>query len=143
MKKAILLPLLCLVFACQFKEKKAPGNEGDCIKKALAIDDSIGKLRNRECETLPLSKTIRNYTIRMKAIDMKRCPNDFSNAYTSHRKAWDDLIEITHQYPDLRGEMHVLFKQIEGGKDSVLFKKRVATVWSTWADVEKASQLQQ
>lgn len=138
--KTILFYLLvsCLFVSCQ--EKNQPEKEQDCIKSALAIDDSIGKIRNHECERISLSRTISNYTTGMKAIDMKDCPNSFSNAYDLHRKAWDEVLPITNKYPELRGEMHDLFKQIEAGKDSVLFKKRVAAVWATWAEVEKASE---
>nr|WP_294935158.1 hypothetical protein [uncultured Flavobacterium sp.] len=140
MRKLILLAMLfCLSFSCRRDDTTVVKKERRCIDRVLVEDDAIGKLRNQECKTASMSRTILNYTDRMKAIDLKDCPENFTKAYTAHRKAWEDLVPITDNYPALRGEMHDLFRQIETGKDSVLFKKRVAEVWSTWAEVEKAS----
>ena len=108
----------------------------DCINHVIAVDDSLGKIRNRECENLSLSRTILNYTKAMQQIETKDCPPAFSKAYSSHRDAWNAMLPITDNYPDLRGEMHVLFKQLEQSKDSVAFKKFQSAIWTTWAEVE-------
>lgn len=138
MKSILFLLLLnCLFLSC--KTKHQAEEDKNCIKAALAIDDSIGKVRNRECEHISLSRTISNYTANMKAIDLKGCPQNFAEGYGAHRKAWEAVLQITDRYPELRGEMHDLFRQLEKGKDSTAFKQRVTVIWSTWDEVEKAS----
>ncbi|WP_313805801.1 hypothetical protein [Flavobacterium sp.] len=108
-----------------------------CITRLIEKDDKIGKIRNKQCETLSLSQTILNYTEAMKSISADACPDAFVVAYESHRKAWIDMLPITDQFPAMRGEMHVLFKQLEQSDASVAFKKQLAKIWATWAEVEK------
>lgn len=107
------------------------------MQRLIAIDDSLGKIRNRQCMELSLSETIQKYAEAMKTIETQHCPNELVVAYRSHREAWEAMLEVTDNYPNLRGEMHVLFKELEQSNDQVLFKKRLDAIWSTWADVEK------
>ena len=60
--------------------------------------------------------------------------------FEKHREAWLALLPVTDQYPDLRGEMHVLFKQLESGRHAESFKPLVKTVWDTWAEIEAVMQ---
>lgn len=135
-KKCFFLLVICFVVSCTAGRKNKAMAQADCINRAIAVDDSIGKIRNRECETLPLSQTIINYTNAMQHIGTKDCPEAFSKAYSSHKEAWNAMLPVTDKYPNLRGEMHVLFKQLEQSKDSVVFKKLQAAIWTTWDDVE-------
>jgi len=48
------------------------------------------------------------------------------------------VLPITDRYPDLREEMHDLFKKLETGKDAEVSKPLVKTIWATWAEVEQA-----
>ena len=57
-------------------------------------------------------------------------------------KAWDEMQKFTKRYPDMRGEMHVLFDEIEKGKDKHTFKPILKEIWDTWAEVEKAQNNQ-
>lgn len=112
--------------------------EKDCITHVIAIDDTIGKARNHNCETISLSETIRIYISEIDKIDFSDCPSNFKQAFDSHKEAWSKMITITDKYPDLRGEMHDLFKVLEGGENKKEFKILLDSIWSTWGEVEKA-----
>jgi hypothetical protein len=74
----------------------------------------------------------------MKKLDFQGCPPDFTVAFEKHRQAWNDMIPLVKKYPDLRGEMHVLFDQLEKGEDAERFKLLLKNVWDTWGEVEEA-----
>lgn len=132
-----------LLFSCgqsvKMTQKTVPAQKpNDCMAQVIALDDSLGKARNRACQTISLSETIRQYAGGMEKISYRGCPSDFTEAFRKHREAWLALIPVTDQYPGLRGEMHVLFKQLESGEHAERFKPLVKTVWDTWAEVEAA-----
>lgn len=132
-----------LLFSCgqsvKMTEKTVQAQKpNDCMAQVIALDDSLGKVRNRACQTISLSETIRQYADGMEKISYRGCPSDFTEAFRKHREAWLALIPVTDQYPGLRGEMHVLFKQLESGEHAERFKPLVKTVWDTWAEVEAA-----
>ena len=108
--------------------------------RVLEADSTIGNIRNKQCETLSLSQTILNYTEAMQAVSTQKCPDAFASAYESHRQAWLAMLPITDKYPMMRGEMHMLFRQLEQSEDAELFKKRLNEIWATWAEVEKFMQ---
>ena len=110
-----------------------------CIKEVFALDDSLGSVRNHACESIPLSETIINYTTALKSLNYQQCPKAFAQAFNTHWKAWDEMIPVVNKYPDLRGEMHDLFDQIEKGPDSSTFKIKLKAIWDTWAIVEQSS----
>lgn len=132
--------LLFLFTFCGKRAKPPVSYAPECMENVLAVDDSLGKLRNTDCKTLSLSTSISKYTSAMKAVDFTGCPEDFTTAFTAHRTAWDEMIPVTDKHPALRGEMHDLFKRLESSSDSVMFKKRLARIWSTWAEVEKTAR---
>jgi len=141
--QVVLLLLVVLVtFHCTNKKpnpkNSTPGDEKNCIEHVIAIDDSIGGLRNHNCEKISLSETIKIYTDGIENISFDYCPRNFSKAFEAHKKAWVAMMEVTDKYPDLRGEMHDLFKILEEGEDKDSFKPLLDKIWSTWADVEKA-----
>lgn len=111
---------------------------GLCMKNAIALDDSLGRARNYACERISLSETIREYVAGMEKIDFGACPTDFSEGFRQHIAAWSALLPLTDKHADLRGEMHVLFKQLESGPEGEAFKAGVKKVWDTWALVEAA-----
>jgi hypothetical protein len=110
------------------------------ISAIIAQDDSLGVVRNHACETIPLAQTIRDYTEALAGLDYSDCPENFTSAFASHRQAWEQLIPFAEQYPDLRGEMHDLFDQLEKGPDAERFKPLVERIWETWREVEKAME---
>ena len=112
----------------------------ECIKGILKQDDSLGKLRNVSCKQVSLSKSIADYTKEIGQFDYSNCPEALSKAFKTHKEAWNEMMVITNKYPDLRGEMHDLFDQIEIGSDSTQFKILLKNIWDTWADVETASK---
>ncbi|MGX7667913.1 hypothetical protein [Flavobacterium pedocola] len=142
-KTAITIVLLLAMFgfSCSSRRKiLARELSKDCIAQVLSIDDSIGKVRNRECQKISLSQTISHYTKGMESFKTKNCPKDFAAVYRAHTEAWNAMLEITDKYPSMRGEMHVLFKQLEQSTDAVRFKILLADIWSTWGELEKASK---
>lgn len=111
-----------------------------CVKEVFAQDDSLGSVRNHACETIPLSQTIVNYTSALKKLDFQHCPEEFEKAFKAHWIAWENMISVVDKYPDMRGEMHDLFDQIELSPDSSSFKLSLKAIWDTWAVVEKSTQ---
>ena len=109
-----------------------------CIEKIIALDDSLGTIRNHACKTISLSETIKQYTAGMNQFDFQTCPEAFTVAFKKHIAAWTDMLVVTNQYPELRGEMHDLFDQLEVGEQAELFKSLLKSIWDTWAEVEQA-----
>jgi len=110
----------------------------DCVKSVIALDDSLGKVRNHACETLSLAQTIQNYANGLQRIDFRNCPPGFTAAFAKHRQAWLDMIPLAETHPELRGEMHVLFDKLEKGADAETFKPLLKAIWDTWAEIETA-----
>lgn len=110
------------------------------MDRVIAIDDSIGKIRNKECKKIPLSQTITNYTGKMKQIDLVGCPKEFTKSFNEHIRSWENLTQVTDKYPDMRGEMHDLFKKLEKSQDSAVFKKLKNDVWDTWDVIEVSAK---
>lgn len=136
---------MLLSMGCDPPEKKATPPtvnpeqaEQACIEHIIAMDDSLGKVRNHACETISLSQTIVDYVQGMNDLDFGSCPKEFTQAFTNHKNAWLRTLKVTDGYPDLRGEMHDLFDAIEAGPDSSDFKPLVKSIWDTWGEVEAA-----
>lgn len=134
------LILLIAALGCSDSSRKniSADAKNECIAGIMAVDDSLGKIRNHACERISMSQTITQYADAMEKFDFRNCPVEYAIAYEKHRKAWIDILAVTDKYPDLRGEMHVLFKQLEQSKDSDEFKPLLKSVWDTWAEVETA-----
>ena len=113
-------------------------NEKNCISNILSLDDSLGTIRNHACESISLSETIKQYVRSVNNLDFDNCPYEFTNAFKNHLKAWEDMQKFTNRYPDMRGEMHVLFDEIGKGKDKNIFEPILKEIWDTWAEIEKA-----
>jgi hypothetical protein len=111
-----------------------------CIHRIIILDDSLGRVRNRICKTTSLSSAIRQYINAVDKFDLKNCPKDFIEAYKNHIQAWSDILTVTDQYPDLRGEMHDLFDELETGIYSDSFKTLLKLIWDTWKKVENYSR---
>ena len=109
-----------------------------CVESIIKKDSELGKVRNHACEKLSLSETIIEYTTALKQLDFSACEKEFEVAFSSHINAWENAVSITDKYPMLRGEMHDLFDKIELTSDSTEFKSLVASIWSTWGEVESA-----
>ncbi|GEM_PF-2537847 len=121
-------------------EAGVPPDFFDCMAEAILLDDSLGAVRNHACKSMSLSATIRQYADNIARIGQMGCPPAFAAGFEKHREAWLALLPVTDQYPDLRGEMHVLFKQLESGRHAESFKPLVKTVWDTWAEIEAVMQ---
>ncbi len=154
MKTKILL-LICVALGCTLSCKESKENKETteteavieevastptCIEKILAEDGTYGKERNHACETISLEETINKYTAQIRSLDYTDCPEAFTKAFLDHITAWDSIVPVTSKYPDLRGEMHDLFDEIEQSADSMEFKERLALIWSTWEAVEAAQK---
>ena len=139
---SFLALLICTAgFSCQGSHKSAVGNAGSdktCIEKAIAKDAALGKVRNHACEAISLSETIDDYVEGLKAIDFQHCPKDFALAFKAHWEAWEKMGTFVEKYPDMRGEMHDLFDEIEQGEDAGTFKPLLAAIWDTWGEIEES-----
>ncbi len=134
----IILGLPWLLACGNPETSSSPAEQKECMARVIAIDDSLGKIRNHACERISLNETIDNYVTKVESINFQACPSDFSSSFKNHCRAWINAKEITGKYATLRGEMHDLFRQIESGKDSIEFKRLQKDIWDTWAAIEKA-----
>lgn len=141
--KLIILFTFLLGYGCSGSlDKKQTADEKklyekECIDRIIAADDSLGKIRNNACKVVSLSESIQQYTSEMEKLNYKDCPSTFTDAFEKHRQSWIAMLAVTDKYPDLRGEMHELFNQLEQSNDSSSFKPLLKSIWDTWAEVEK------
>lgn len=149
-----LLHISCFVLLCFITlsckqpaskvEKSADKNnkvsKQECIDRVIALDNSLGKIRNHDCKTVSLSQAILNYTQGIKKIDYSNCPETFIVAFEKHRQAWLEILSVTDEYPNLRGEMHDLFKILEEGNNKEDFKPLLESIWDTWGEIEKSME---
>lgn len=110
----------------------------DCVESILAKDAELGEIRNHACEKISLEQTIGEYVDGLKAMDFNACSPGFSQAFEKHIQAWISMMQFVKNYPDMRGEMHVLFDEIEKGEDAESFKPLLKNIWDTWGEIEKA-----
>lgn len=140
----IFFSSLTLLLCCAGPVQDATGNETLpdlatlCVDRIIALDDSLGTLRNHTCKQEPLSVTIAHYAGELTALDFSDCPDTFFSAFKRHISAWEDMLPIVSRYPHLRGEMHDLFAQLAASPDSIEFKIREKRIWSTWREIEEA-----
>ena len=136
--------LFILLAACNKSKSSGTNNldqksqaEENCINKIIAIDDSLGKIRNDACNRISLSSTITQYVKSLKEKNYKDCPASFTTAFHNHLQTWSNILEITDHYPDLRGEMHAIFSTLEKSEHSDRFKILLNEIWETWSLVEE------
>ena len=141
--------LILLVLSCNNAEKK--GNqtklenvtdikEAACMESILKRDSELGKIRNHSSEQISLSETIDNYTNSIKSLNYSSCPEKFTIAFHEHIEAWLDVKKVSDKYPELRGELHVIFSEIEKKKDSLEFKSLELKLFDTWKIVEEITK---
>lgn len=138
--RLVVIGFCFLFFVSCNRQKKGNNDPSECITQILRADDSLGKIRNHECETKTLTKTIKNYAGRLSSLDFSQCPDTFSKAFKGHIKAWNEMLVVVKSHDTLRGEMHDLFDQIAISKDSIIFKEKLNAIWSTWSEVEKSKE---
>ena len=132
--------LLAACKACPGSQDNFETSENTCIEKFLAEDSRLGGIRNHASEDRPLAQAISEYIKAVENLDSADCPDQFRDAFHEHLKAWQGMIPLAEEYPDQRGELHVLFDTIEQGKDSLRFKDLLKPIWDTWGDVESAKE---
>ena len=142
-----ILTFICLFLFLSCDEKSnqrqpqaesAANVEKSCMEKIIEEDNTLGTTRNHACEKTTLAETIVNYANALEQLDYGDCPKAFSQAFARHIQAWRDMIPLVEKYPDMRGEMHDLFDEIEKGKDAETFKPLLKAIWDTWAEIEDA-----
>ena len=117
-------------------ESQIPLNSGSCIESVFNTDSILGINRNHDSETISLSEAITRYVDAFDSISFDDCPLVLKQSFSDHLEAWRNMLEVTDNYPNLRGEMHNLFDQLDAGQDSLRFRTLLAQVWSTWSGVE-------
>jgi vacuolar-type H+-ATPase subunit I/STV1 len=148
MKYFAILILALSVLSCNNSEKKnnqtklesVAIKKAKCIENILQRDSELGDIRNHASEQSSLSKTIDDYANSVKSLDFKNCPDKFTIAFHKHIKAWLDLKKVSDKYPELRGELHEIFSELEKKKDSIEFKLRQAKIFDTWKIVEEITK---
>ena len=146
MRRCDYWPVLCAfvlgvgAFGCAPPSGRSPQvTPGlSCMERVLAVDDSFGTVRNQACARIPLAQAIKGYTQALGSQEMTDCPETFREAFRRHIAAWTDLIQVAERYPDIRGEMHDVFHELEASPDSAIFQAGLDAVWSTWEEVEMA-----
>lgn len=108
-----------------------------CIQQVVTMDQSLGSIRTRASENISLSASINQYIESTNVINMKDCPEDFKVAFKKHQEAWLNTLVITDKYPELRGQMHILFEQISQGEDGAALAPLVKAIGDTWVAVEQ------
>jgi len=148
MKYLSILILIFLTLACNNVGKKNGKTKlesvyiktAECIESILQRDSELGKIRNHSSEQLSLSETIDDYTNSLKSLDYKNCPDKFTIAFHNHIEAWLDVKKVSDKYPELRGELHVIFAELEKKKDSLEFKLLETRISDTWNIVEEITK---
>lgn len=142
-KKILIVFFLNFFISCNTDNKQQEKTtkitavqQSECVRRFMSADDSLGKIRNHACETISLSQSIHQYVQALRNLDYRICLPAFQEAVDKHLDAWQNMKKITDRYPDLRGEMHALFDQLEKSKDSAIFKPLLDKIWDTWAGVE-------
>ncbi|MBK7854771.1 MAG: hypothetical protein IPJ79_07555 [Bacteroidetes bacterium] len=75
----IALTMFCLVTTIFISRANSlPGNNleddklnKECMNRVIALDDSLGKIRNHACEKISLSQSIKDYSAGMKNLVIK------------------------------------------------------------------------
>jgi hypothetical protein len=132
--------MAALLAGCASSRPSPSDNGTSAVARVLQQDDVLGTQRNHACETAPLAQAVRDYVRGLAALDFSGCPDDFVDAFTRHREAWEASIPFFEAYHDLRGEMHDLFEQIRDRDPSTKaeLEELEAGIWGTWAEVEAA-----
>jgi len=117
-------------------QEKIPPTKS-CMEKVLSIDQELIKIRNQNSKEITLSKTIFNYVHRLTKIDFDDCPIDLVKAFKKHQNAWLEIISVTDNYPDLRGEFNEIFNMLKNEKDKDLFNKKLEVITKTRAEIER------
>jgi uncharacterized protein YaaN involved in tellurite resistance len=115
-------------------------NKAECIESILNRDSEFGKIRNHSSEQISLSETIDNYTNSIKFLDYSNCPDKFKIAFHEHIEAWMNIKRVSDKYPELRGELHEIFSELEKNKDSLEFKSLEIKLFDTWKVVEEITK---
>ncbi|MCB0852802.1 MAG: hypothetical protein KDD63_11290 [Bacteroidetes bacterium] len=140
---ALAILAIIIFSACSDRTEKKSTSEDEgktCIEKIMEADAEAGQIRNHACETQSLSAAIHTYVKTLKELDFGDCPPVFDKAFNKHIADWEAIVEISDKYPDLRGEMHDLFMELEQSPDQEEFKKRVDKMWASWKEVEQQIQ---
>lgn len=145
LRQLIFYTCICLLIACNKTYKttkdasvKNVDLQKDCMTYILKQDDSLGTIRNHNCEKISLSNTIKTYVNSVNNLNFNNCAPKFEQAFKGHMGAWTKMQQVTDNYPNLRGELHDLFDAIEQSKDSTTFKLLLKNIWETWEVVENA-----
>lgn len=109
----------------------------ECVKRIIEMDNKLSVVRNEFTKNQPLSQTIKEYLTEMGYASYAGCPSTLEPAMKKHFAAWRSIIPVTDKYEDKRGEMAVLFKELEESADSVAVKAFVQQSYDTWMEVTR------
>jgi len=137
MRTCLLLLLMVLIVSC--KDAVVQNNNNaekvkslECIDRIIQRDEKLSKIRNYSCESLSLSESINNYLEELDKLDYSNCPPSFKVTFFDHITAWENMLVVTDEYPEPRGEMFVLFESIGKGDQKKELKKLLKELWYSW-----------
>lgn len=146
MKGFVFIAGCILLLSCGNKHKlkdhvssnEHAGLERACIENIIEKDSELGKIRNFNCEEMPMSEAINRYVKKLNSLDFSSCSKEFTAAFQKHIEAWLSFTQVSDRYPNLRGEMHDVFAEIEKSTDSLEFRRLEKQIWDSWKEVEDA-----
>jgi len=109
----------------------------NCLTRIIALDKEQSTARNQATEKQSLSQTIEEYRAAMEKIDYTGCPAELEPAVQRHLEVWKNITEVTDKYPNRRGEMSALFKELEKGADGAQIKVFIQRSYDTWMEVSQ------
>jgi len=121
--------------------EREPADYVTAIHDMLALDGELAVDRNHDSESVTIAEAIRRYVAGIDSADFSACPIDFREAFLWHRNVWEESIPFFERFPDLRGEMHLLFDEIRGrGAETQVELERIeASIWDSWLEVESVA----
>ncbi|GAB5400162.1 MAG: hypothetical protein Aureis2KO_17470 [Aureisphaera sp.] len=108
-----------------------------CIHGALQAKAMLYAIYGNRTTKAPLSVAISSYINELEKIErLPSCPMPFKVTFKQYVTSWKSLIPIVEKYPEMRGSMRELLKELEQSPDSTAIKNRMRIIEANWRNVE-------
>lgn len=132
-----------LIYSCnRFQEDETPSPAAiACVESVMALDDSLGRVRNHLSEMIPVHESIEHYVQSSEIyLNFEDCPALFQSAFQRHTNAWKEMAKVCEEYAEYRGEMHSVMDRIAIECDCKEFNEALSEIWESWAEVENVTK---